>query len=191
MGKWCPGSWAGLFIPQPWCVFILCEAVCVCVCAYVCVCVFVYMCVCMCLCPPGSRSAAWPPSLQPLWALYFLCFPSCPLAHSLAALTHLLTLRGLLAAVPPTTTSCCKETPCSLADPSLSGSCMTPVSTCQHILDLSACLSSSPQSVGSMRAGACLILVIPQCLDQAPGINTWGWRKECSQKSHSLVFVSF
>ena len=39
MGKWCPGSWAGLFIPQPWCV-------CACVCMCVCVCVW---CVRMCM----------------------------------------------------------------------------------------------------------------------------------------------
>ena len=74
----------------------------------------------------------------------------------------------------PTTTSCCKDPPCSLADPSRLPLLRDACSTCQHTVDLSAGLSSSPQSVSSVRAGACLILLETQGLDQAPDISTWG-----------------
>ena len=128
------------------------------------------VCACMCVC--GSRSAACPLSLLPLWARFFLCFPSCPLAHSLAALTHLLTLRASWE-MPLLLTSCCKDPRCSLADPSPLPFLRDACSTCQHALHLSARLSCSPQSAGSVRAGACLILVIAQGLDQVLDINSW------------------
>ena len=119
---------------------------------------------------------------------FFPLLPRCPLAHSLAALTRLLTLRAswemLLAP-----TSCCKDPSCSLADPSPLPFLRDACSTCQHTLDLSACLSSSPQGVGSVRAGACLILLETQGQDQAPDISTWGGRKERSQEFHSLLFI--
>ena len=144
------------------CVFILCVCVCVCVCA--CACMYMSC---------WSKVSSMTPSLQPLWAHFSFCFPSCPLAHSLAALTRLLTLRASWE-MPLLLTSCCKDPPCSLADPSPLPFLRDACSTCQHTLHLSTCVSSSSQSVGSVRAGACLILLETQGQDQAPDISTWG-----------------
>ena len=119
---------------------------------------------------------------------FFPVSPAVCLAHSLAALAHLLTLRACWK-MPLLLTSCCKDPPCSLADPSPLPFLRDACSTCQHTLDLSACLSSSPQGVGSVRAGACLILLETQGQDQAPDISTWRGRKERSQEFHSLLFI--
>ena len=140
----------------------------------------------MCVC--GSRSAASAPSLQPLWARFSLCFPAVPwLTPSLPS--HACSHSGPLGRCPSPPTSSCKDPPCSLADPSLLPFLRDACSTCQHTLDLSACLSSSPQGVGSVRAGACLILLETQGQDQAPDISTWRGRKERSQEFHSLLFI--
>ena len=154
----------------------------------VCVCVCVCMCVCVCVCVLLVQGQQHDPHHFSSSGLVFSCFPSCPLAHSLTALTCLLTLRASWE-MPLPLTSCCKDLPCSLADPSLLPFLRDACSTCQHTLDLSACLSSSPQGVGSVRAGACLILLETQGQDQAPDISTWGGRKERSQEFHSLLFI--
>jgi len=127
------------------------------------------MCVCVCVCVLLVQGQQHDPHHFSSSGLVFSCFPSCPLAHSLTALTCLLTLRASWE-MPLPLTSCCKDLPCSLADPSLLPFLRDACSTCQHTLDLSACLSSSPQSVGSMRAVACLILLGTQGQDQAPDL---------------------
>ena len=135
--------------------------------ALVCECVCVHVCVCV---VQGQQHD--PRHFCPSGLVFSSVSPAVCLAHSLAALTHLLTLRACWK-MPLPMTSCCKDPPCSLADPSLIPFLRDACSTCQHTLDLSAYLSSSPQSVGSVRAGACLILVITQGLDQVLDINSW------------------
>ena len=63
--------------------------------------------------------------------------------HSLTALTCLLTLRASWE-MPLPLTSCCKDLPCSLADPSLLPFLRDACSTCQHILDLSLLVCLPP-----------------------------------------------
>lgn len=134
--------------------------------------VCVHMCVCMYVCVWFKVSSISPITSAPLGS-FFPVSPAVCLAHSLAALAHLLTLRACWK-MPLLLTSCCKDPPCSLADPSPLPFLRDACSTCQHALDLSACLSSSPQSVGSVRGGACLMLLETQGQDQAPDIRTWG-----------------
>ena len=135
----------------------MCVCVCMCLhaCEHVCTCIWVY--VCLCVSSWFKVSSMTPITSAPLGSVFPLfpqlspgSLPRCP--HTPA---H---TQGPFGSCPFHLTTCLKDPPCSLADPSLSGSCMMPVSACQHILDLSACLSSSPQSVGFVRAGACLIL---------------------------------
>ena len=135
------------------------------VCFYtVCVCVWVCARACMYTSYWFKVSSMTPITSAPLGS-FFPLLPRCPLAHSLAALTRLLTLRASWVMLLPRT-SCCKDPLCSLADPSRLPLLHDACSTCQHTFDLSACLSSSPQSVSSVRAGACPIFLYP---------NSW-WR---------------
>ena len=140
------------------------------VCVHMCVCM--YVCVQVCVCVVQGQQYD-PRHFCPSGLIFSSVSPAVCLAHSLAALTHLLTLRACWK-MPLLLTSCCKDPPCSLADPSPLPFLRDACSTCQHALDLSACLSSSPQSVGSVRGGACLMLLETQGQDQAPDIRTWG-----------------
>ena len=106
MGKWCPGSRAGLFIPQAWCVFILCR-----VCVYVvCVCACVCMYVCVCVSYRFNISSMTPITSATLGSVF-------PLLPQLSP--------GEASWEMPLPAPC-KDPPCSLLTLPHSGSCMTP-----------------------------------------------------------------
>ena len=71
------------------------QGVCACVCAWVCM----YVCVCLCVSYRFNISSMTPITSVPL-GIFFSLLPQLYLAHSVAALTRQLTLRGLLGDAP-------------------------------------------------------------------------------------------
>ena len=71
--------------------------------------------------------------------LFFPLLPSLSVAHSLAALTRLLTFRASWE-MPLPLTSCCKDPPCSLLTLPGSGSCVMPKDLPAHSPSLCLCV---------------------------------------------------
>ena len=145
--------------------------VCECMCVRVFVCV--YVCVCMYVCVLLVQGQQHDPHhFSPSGLVFFSASPAVPwLTPSLPS--HACSHSGPLGRCPSPRPAAVKTLGAHLLTfpvPFLRDAC----STCQHALHLSARLSSSPQSAGSVRAGACLILLETQGQDQAPDISTWG-----------------